>query len=85
MLSSDRSARALDLPFVGADPGTDDLGVVPGGVIPDPQDGALALGVGVGRAPGQDIDRHGADGAPSNEAQLTGTTFLTSAHPNDTS
>jgi len=66
---ADTVTRALDLPVVRPDPGTDDLGVVPGGVVPDQQDGALALSRSLGGAPVQEVDRHGAHGAAVDETQ----------------
>ena len=62
-------ARLLDLAVVRAQPGAHDLAVVPGGVVPDQQHGALALGLGLLGTPGQKVDGHGTDRTAIDKAQ----------------
>ena len=63
------AAALLDLMIVPPQPGTDELGVVPGGVVPHQQHGALAARRGLCGAPRQDVDRDGADRPAVDEAQ----------------
>src|SRR5919201_521531 len=62
-------AGLLDLPVVLAHPRAHALAVVPGGVVPDQQHGALAALLGTRRAPAQEGDGDRADGTPLDEAQ----------------
>ena len=50
-------------------PRAHDLAVMPRRVVPDQQQRAFALGLGLLGAPGQEIDGHRADGAPIHKAQ----------------
>jgi len=63
------AARALDLPIVRTDPGANDVGVVPGRVVPDQQHGVFAARRGLCGAPRQEVNRDGAHGPAVDEAQ----------------
>ncbi len=63
------NAGLFDRVVVRPEPAPDNLRVVPGGVVPDEQDGALALGLRLLGAPREELNRHGADRSPVDKAQ----------------
>src|SRR5215218_5859689 len=66
---ADPVAVLLDLAVVVPDPGADLLAGVPGGVVPDQEQGFLAGRVELLAAPVQVVDGDGADGTTFDEAQ----------------
>jgi hypothetical protein len=62
-------ARGFDLLIVFTNPGAHDLAAMPGGVIPDQQPGAFALGLQGGAAPGQKLCRDVTYRTPIDKAQ----------------
>jgi hypothetical protein len=64
----------LDLAVVGSDPSLDELGVVPGGVVPDQQQGLLAQLFELVAAPPQELRGYGAHRAAIDEPQPSATT-----------
>src|SRR5215208_598569 len=65
----DPAAEPLDGPIVLPDPGADRLADVPGGIVPDQQQGRLAGRLQLGTAPGQELGRDPADRPPVDEPQ----------------
>jgi hypothetical protein len=64
-------AALLDVALVLAHPGpgAHELALMPGGIVLDQQDGALAAPLRLGDAPREEVNGHGADGTASDEAQ----------------
>jgi hypothetical protein len=66
---ADAVAVLFDLAVVVADPVADLVAAVPGGVVPDQEQGLLAGGVELAAAPGEVVDGDRADRAAVDEAQ----------------
>jgi hypothetical protein len=66
---ADAGAILLDLLVVGTEPGPDLGADVPGGVVPDQQQGRLAVCLESAAAPGQELGGDRADRAAVDEAQ----------------
>jgi hypothetical protein len=66
---ADAGACLLDPLVVSPDPGPDLGADVPGGVVPDQQQGRLAVGLELGATPGQELGGERADRAAVDEAQ----------------
>src|SRR5678816_2082242 len=62
-------ATLLDLLIMVAYPAPHGMTAVPGGIIPDQQQGGEALGGELGRAPRQKLDRDGTHGASGHKPQ----------------
>src|SRR4051812_34568780 len=65
----DPDAAPLDLAVVVTDPGADQMADVPGGVVPDQEQGLLAVRAELAAAPVQVVDGHGADGPAIDEPE----------------
>src|SRR4051794_25605716 len=66
---ADAVAAPLDLSVVVTDPGPDLLTDVPGGVVPDQEQGLFAVGMELPAAPVEVVDGDGAHGPTIHEAQ----------------
>src|ERR1051326_8124716 len=60
---ADADAGLLDLAVVGAQPRADRDAAMPGGIVPDQEQGLVAGGLELVDAPAQELDGQGADGA----------------------
>src|SRR5215212_6892519 len=65
----DPNAALLDLAVVATDPVAHQMADVPGGVVPDQEQGVLAVGVELAAAPVEVVDGDGTDGPAIDEPE----------------